>query len=221
MASLTVSAVAFLLACPVSPAAAQATPSAVPSGQTYPIFVPKYAGLTSRQCDELTDAVERQQAAIQANVLTQLTQNNPSVEAKGELIRLVGELRIYGALDFLIKNIHFWHIRAFVDGVSTENETATATHMDGGFVAEDALVDLGRLSYDAILDVIGSRRENVPFNPANVDNYCRVLYNIKGSSFTTQQVQKLLAGTNDPKVQPIAGPYSTGCSIFLLISQMA
>ena len=183
------------------PSSAQtAAPQSELPGKSYAIVVPNYATLAPNKIIPMTEDIDKQQEAVKVDLFSQLSQGGLSDDAKAQVMYLMGDLRVYQAVYLLIQNIDFRHFVPSADGKPIFSTRIYAAAGEG-YVARDALLEMGNTSLYAILEVIGSRSKDTPFDPARVNGYCWTLNALRGKTFATQQLQQQLALAKDPKVQ--------------------
>lgn len=160
-------------------------------GQEYLIKVPDYSTISENDLSQATDDFVAQNDAVARNLLKQYRSDPLSNSQKSELIFLLGEMRITGAVDDLIKDINFLD----------HHPLGFTYQIRGGYAAQKALASIGKSSFDEILEVMSDRKKEVSFVPANADAYAWVLWAIEGKHCTFFRLQERLASEKSPKVR--------------------
>lgn len=160
-------------------------------GQEYLIKVPDYSTISENDLLQATNDFVAQNDVVARNLLMQYRSNKLSNAQKSEMIFLLGEMQVDGAVEDLINDI------GFID----KHPLGYTPQIRGGYAAQKALASIGKFSFDEIMEVMSDHKKNVPFVVANADSYAWVLWAIEGKHCTIFRLQDRMASEKNPKVR--------------------
>jgi hypothetical protein len=148
--------------------------------------------MSDKEANDVSDKLYLNIIAIHKNIFKQLQNPNLSGQQKSALYRLAGEFQVSECVDQMINDIQF------VDNHSVF-ETAIPPFGVNGYMAQEALANIGLDAFFEIMQVMSNQRPDVPFVAANADAYAYVLFRIAGNNYSIM----LLKGQMKVEASPI------------------
>ena len=170
---------------------------------------PDYNTASPEDVEKATNDFNHQRTQIIRLLLFQLSESPLPNQSKTEVIRLLGELHAREAIGELIKDINY-----FDEG--PQRAPLMAARRRGGYIARNALSEIGSPAAQAILTIIGTKAEadegakanSIPrdygFEPSKVDGFAEVLIGVQGDDSFAARVALFQLQQRQSEAQDLA-----------------